>query len=105
MICETIPVAQNMSYSTHSVRKAMVAQGAQERDYEIIEALPYQPYANVQPPSVTCEAIPVAQNKSYSTHSVRKAAVEHAGAQEGDYELIQRLPYQPYANVQPPSSI
>ena len=51
--CETIRVAQNMSYSSHSVRNAVVAYGAQEGDYELIEALPYQPYANVQPPSST----------------------------------------------------
>ena len=53
MRCEVLPVAQNVSYSTHCVRNAVVAGGAQERDYELIEALPYQPYANVQPPSST----------------------------------------------------
>ena len=51
MTCEKIPVAQNMSYSTHSVRNKMFADGTEEGDYELIETLPYEPYANVQPPS------------------------------------------------------
>ena len=55
MTCERIPVAQNMSYSSHSVRKAMDTNSAtQEGEYELIEARPYQPYENVQPPSSTC---------------------------------------------------
>ena len=103
-MCETIPVVQNMSYSTHSVRNAMVTHAAaQEGDYELIEALPCGPYANVQPLSMTSETIPVTQNMSYSSHGVRKAVVAR-GAQEGDYELIEALPYQPYANIQPPYS-
>ena len=53
--------------------------------------------------SMTYEKIPVAQNMSYSSHCARNAAVEHS-AEEGDYELIEGLPYQPYENVQPPSS-
>ena len=103
MTCETIPVAQNMSYSTHSVRKAMVAHAAaQEGDYELIEVLPYQPYANIQPRSMTSEMIPVTQNMSYSSHCVRKGVIAH-GAQEGNYELIEALPYQPCANIEQPS--
>ena len=78
--CETIPVAQNMSYSAHSVRRANVANGTEEGDYELIEALPHQLYANVRPPMVA------------------------NGTEEGDYELIEALPHQLYANVRPPSS-
>lgn len=53
MTYEKIPVAQNMSYSSHCVRNAVVAQSTEEGDYELIEALPYQPYENVQPPPST----------------------------------------------------
>ena len=53
--------------------------------------------------SMTFDVLPVARNVSYSSHCVRNAVVAH-GAQEGDYELIDSLPYQPYANVQPTTS-
>ena len=50
---ETIPVAQNVSYATHTVRNAIDVRTAKEGDYELIDVLPSQPYANVQPPSST----------------------------------------------------
>ena len=50
----SIPVAENVSYSTHCLREEVVAHETEEGDYELIEALPYQlPYANVQQPSST----------------------------------------------------
>ena len=53
---------------------------------------------------MVCEAIPVNQNKSYSTQSVREAMVEHAAAEEGGYELVEAVPYPTNGNIQPPSS-
>ena len=51
-----------------------------------------------------CGEIPVVQNASYSTHSVRRPLIERA-AEAGAYEAVDVLPYQLYSSAHPTSSL
>ena len=47
-----------------------------------------------------CREIAVEQNMSYSSQTVRLPAISERPAEEGEYELVEALPYPPCARSQ-----